>query len=302
MALLAYIDEIGQPGAFMSLDHPRYNESPAFGYAGFVIPLERAREFGALFTKKKNQLFPSESAKAEHSGRWEKKGAELIYAKVISERKQNLRVLGSLISGLRKVGGNLFYYAEEKPVGSPKELNTGRREFAERESVAMQETLNRLARHANSCDEPLLVMMDQINEKSRRQRLPEMYAHILGRAAQHEEMRRIIEPPMHIDSKLSSNIQFADWIAALMKRVIEYQLVKDSRYSWLPECEYLQAAHGAFTYESKLHLYHRSIDDIHHSSVLDKKRPLFDTCNGLSSEGLDALSRVWKATIRDGNS
>lgn len=37
-----------------------------------------------------------------------------------------------------------------------------------------------------------------------------MYAHILGRSSEHKEMRRIIEPPMHLDSELSTNIQFAD--------------------------------------------------------------------------------------------
>ena len=73
----------------------------------------------------------------------------------------------------------------------------------------MRETLNRIARFADSNDQNVLVMMDQINEKSRKQRLPVMYSHILGRAAEHGEMRRIVEPPMHIDSQLSSNIQFA---------------------------------------------------------------------------------------------
>jgi hypothetical protein len=36
--LLAYLDEIGEPGAFIARDDKRFNTSPAFGYAGFVIP------------------------------------------------------------------------------------------------------------------------------------------------------------------------------------------------------------------------------------------------------------------------
>lgn len=35
--LLAYIDEIGEPGAFVAPDHRRFNTSAAFGYGGFVI-------------------------------------------------------------------------------------------------------------------------------------------------------------------------------------------------------------------------------------------------------------------------
>lgn len=36
--LLAYIDEIGETGAFISREDPKFNTSPAFGYAGFIIP------------------------------------------------------------------------------------------------------------------------------------------------------------------------------------------------------------------------------------------------------------------------
>ena len=34
--LLAYIDEIGEPGPYVAKDHPRFNTNPVFGYAGFV--------------------------------------------------------------------------------------------------------------------------------------------------------------------------------------------------------------------------------------------------------------------------
>lgn len=38
--LLACLDEIGEPGGFISHEHPRFNTSPAFGYAGFIILVE----------------------------------------------------------------------------------------------------------------------------------------------------------------------------------------------------------------------------------------------------------------------
>ena len=47
--LLAYLDEIGAPGAFVSPSHPRFADSPAFGYGGFIIPEDKARVFGAYF-------------------------------------------------------------------------------------------------------------------------------------------------------------------------------------------------------------------------------------------------------------
>nr|WP_245621829.1 DUF3800 domain-containing protein [Corynebacterium lactis] len=299
--LLAYIDEIGSTGAFIHPSHRRFSDSPAFGYGGFIIPEENARELGAYFAERKKEFFRNEIPSDTDPGRWEKKGSDLLYALVAEERPQNLRLLGSLMKKLRQLNGNLFYYAQEKPTGSPKETNCGPTEFKEREETAMRETLNRIARHADFHDSNVLVMMDQINEKSRIQRLPTMYAHILGRASDYREMRRIVEPPMHIDSELSTNIQFADWICALAKRAIEYQLVQDSRYHWVPNSQPLKAARGLFTYESKLRLYQRAIDDLNHSQILNSERPLFEAIpnNPLTAENMEKLERVRAATFRD---
>ena len=51
--LLAYLDEIGAPGPFIHPQHPKFADSPAFGYGGFIIPEENARQFGAFFAAKK---------------------------------------------------------------------------------------------------------------------------------------------------------------------------------------------------------------------------------------------------------
>lgn len=297
--LLAYIDEIGQPGAYISPDHKKYSQSPAFGYAGFVIPAESAREFGSRFTQEKRTLYASEFERAGRPGGWEVKGANLLYAKVAEERPQNLRVLGSLIRQLRNFGGELFYYADEKPIGSPKETNLGAEEIIEREASAMRKTLNRLARYAHSNQQQILVMADQINEKSRQQRLPVMYQHILGRAAAHEDMRKIVEPPMHIDSELSSNIQFADWVASLVGRAIDYQLVQSSRYQWVTENSSLGSTFGAFTYESKLRFCNRQLPDLNHSAILKRDRVLYPQPVGhLIGESQKAkLERVRRATF-----
>lgn len=299
--LLAYIDEIGQTGAFVHPRHKRFSDSPAFGYGGFLIPEDKARDFGAYFAHSKQQLCKHEIPKGTDPNQWEKKGSDLLYALVYEERRQNLRVLGSSISKLRNLGGQLFYYAEEKPLGTPKETNCGPDEFKGREESAMRESLNRLARAADVNDESVLVLMDQINEKSRKQRLPAMYAHILGRASWHEEMRRIVEPPMHIDSQLSANIQFADWVCAMIKRAIEYQLVEDSRYVWIAEARELQAAFGAFTHESKLHLWQRSIDDLHHSEVLNRERRVIARSGSLiqKEENQKMLERVRMASQKN---
>lgn len=275
--LLAYIDEIGETGAFVSRDHERYRTSPAFGYAGFVLPADRARAFGSIFTEEKRRLFKSEIAVASNPGQWERKGAEIFRPETHTKYPQQVRVFNSLVRQLRNLGGHLFYLAEEKPIGTPKQtqLDTGKRETS-----AMQEALNRLAKHADFHQKNLMVMIDQINENQRSERVPNMYGHILGRASQFPEMKRIIEPPMHVDSVLSANIQFADWVAACVTRAIEYQTIQNSPYEWVAASKAVDAVRGAFTHESKLHLWQRSLPDFHHSDIFKKARPLFPVSNG----------------------
>lgn len=271
--LLAYIDEIGETGAFVSKADARFRTSPAFGYAGFVVPDRNARRFGQLFDREKRIIFAPEIADAEHPGRWEKKGSVIFHSFTAQNYPDQIRVFTGLVRILQeKLGGTLFYYADEKPIGTPKQT---RLDKDEREALAMREALNRLCTFAERKNEQLLVMIDQINEKDRAKRLPRMYSHILGRAIDHAEMRRIVEPPMHVDSLLSANIQFADWVAAAVTRGIERQLLvtEVDRNEWVPRI-LSQPLRRAFTRESKLHLHNRSHLDIHGAAAFSAVRPL----------------------------
>lgn len=271
--LLAYIDEIGETGAFVSKSDQRYKTSPAFGYAGFLVPEHRARQFAQRFDREKRTMFAPEVATAEHAGRWEKKGSEIFHSYTAKNYPDQIRVFNGLTRLLiERFGGVLFYYADEKPIGTPKQTKLDK---DARETAAMRETLNRLCTFADAKQQQLLVMIDQINEKDRAKRLPNMYGHILGRAGDHAEMKRIVEPPMHVDSALSANIQFADWVAAAVTRAVERQLLvtEVERNDWIPQVMF-KPLRRAFTRESKLHLHHNSYDDFHGATVFTKGRPL----------------------------
>ncbi len=271
--LLAYIDEIGETGAFVSKSDRRFKTSPAFGYAGFVVPEITARRFAQRFAREKQTVFAAEIEKADHAGRWEKKGSEIFHSYTAENYPEQIRVFNALAKILiEKFNGRLFYYANEKPIGTPKQTHLDK---DARETAAMRETLNRLCTYADSRNQQLLVMIDQINEKDRAKRLPNMYGHILGRASDHAEMKRIVEPPMHVDSALSSNIQFADWVAAAVTRGIERQLLvtEIERNKWVPE-RLLAPLRTAFTLESKLHLSPGAYTDFHGSSIFAKNRPI----------------------------
>lgn len=267
--LVAYIDEIGEPGAFVSRKHKQFNTSAAFGYAGFVLPENVARKFGATFTHTKRTLFQAEVADHPNPGQFEKKGADLFRARTDTFAPDIPRVFRSLAREIRRLDGALFFYADEKQVGTPRQVGLDR-EAAE--SAAMQETLNRLCRYADSHGENIMVMIDQINENEREKRLPNMYGHILRRVESRPEMVRIIEPPMHVDSILSANIQYADWVAAFVGRAIDYHLLDDSPYKWVTKV--FDRGRNVFTYESKLRLWNRSVRDIENWKVIHPNRPL----------------------------
>lgn len=275
--LLAYLDEIGEPGAFIARDDKRFNTSPAFGYAGFVIPEDSARQFGAIFTEEKRRVFASEIVGVDNIGRWERKGASIFRGQTPERFPQQLRVFNGLVRRLRSLGGHLFYYADEKPIGTPKQT---RLDTQDRETRAMREALNRLARHAEANGSNVLAMLDQVNEKQRSTRVRDMYAHVFARSAEFREMARVVEPPMHIDSQLSAGIQFADWVAACVGRAIEYQTLEDAPCPWIATTTAVDAVRGSFTYESKLHFCQRDVADLHHSELFQHQRPLYPQARG----------------------
>lgn len=269
--LLAYLDEIGESGAFISKSHARFNTSPGFGYAGFVISDAHAREFGSIFTAEKRVLFASQHESATNPGVWEVKGSTVFRSKTPDYAPQNIRVFKNLCRHLTRLGGNLFYYVDEKPKGTPKQVGLDK-DLVERR--AMEEVLNRICTAADDRHENVMFMIDAISEDQRSKRLPNMYAHILGRAADKPEMRRAVEPPMHIDSELSASIQFADWVAAILGRAIEYQLLADDDCRWVGDALWEQRR-ALFTKQSKLHLLRdRSVPDLYTWNLLKQDRPL----------------------------
>lgn len=296
--LLAYIDEIGEPGAFVSKDHPRYKTSPVFGYAGFVIDEEKSRGFGQTFTHEKRKMFKTQIEEAAHSGRWEAKGADLFRPATPSKYPQYLRLIRGLVNSLSEYGGKLFYYVDEKPIGTPGQ--TRKYPPEDRERGALFESINRLCSYADNEGKQLMVMVDQINEKTRSARVAESYAHVFSRSAARPEMKRLVEPPMHIDSHLSANIQFADWVAAALTRAIDRQLIEHSDFMWVPAW-WTKAFSGNFTYESKVHLWHRSIQDLHHAAIVGHERLLYPTSSGQrigASMPAEALRKLRAASER----
>lgn len=146
-----------------------------------------------------------------------------------------------------------------------------------------------------------MVIIDQINEKTRVERVASMYAHIFSRAGDFPEMRCIVEPPMHVDSSLSSNVQFADWVAAAVTRAVDHQLNDSSKYAWVTDPQRLASMRGSFTYESKLHLWNRGVQDFNHSELFHRERRLAPTPHGqllgasVDPAAAEKMAKIWRS-------
>ena len=119
--LIAYIDEVGEPGAFVSYDHAKFKTSPVFGYAGFVIPEERVHDFSRQVMQTKRDFFSFLHPSENYTPTWERKGAELFQKGAMERAKGRREILAlrDLLEKLPTVGGSLFYFVREKAIGTP---------------------------------------------------------------------------------------------------------------------------------------------------------------------------------------
>lgn len=89
---LVYLDELGHVGPYINRRHPQHNDSPVFGFAGLVLPVDEVRGFGTWFFQRKCELLKSEVERfGEHPAHWEKKGSSL-YTTINVERYPRLRM------------------------------------------------------------------------------------------------------------------------------------------------------------------------------------------------------------------
>ena len=279
--LVAYLDEVAEAGAFVSKTHKNYNGSPAFGYAGFVISSDHVRAMSQCFTEKKRRLFAHLIPIEATAGTWERKGSDIFTPVAWDSYRRPIEGFRELVRFLCARGGRLFFYGEEKPLGTAterwgKDSRLQKQGLLEFKWGCLHQALNRLCTYAERHGENLIVIMDTENEKERVVQVQNSYAHVFNRTADpdHGEMRRLIESTMHVDSKLSANVQFADWVAAAVRRAFEYQLIEDSPFSWVPTA-FEDLTCSKLTIESKLY-FSRSrggVRERHNSGIFARERP-----------------------------
>ena len=229
--LIASLDEFGHIGPYVSRNHPKHKTHPAFGYAGFVLPVDSVRSFGGFFEFVKEQLLKPEIIRAgAHPRRWEKKGSALLTSRNHAKyRAELVPALRRLHSRLRRDGGRPVYFGQVKPVGEPSEISES---YSDRSGHMLINAVRYLATYAERHDERIMIFMDAVDDTPRLEAVQRIGGYIYK--ATEPALRRVVEVPMQLESKHYGNVQFADWIAAIVSRASDYHLAPNSEFSWAP--------------------------------------------------------------------
>lgn len=269
--LIAYLDEFGHVGPYVSKDDPSHKTHPAFGYAGFVLPVDSVRSFGGFFEYSKENLLRWEIERAgAHPRRWEKKGSSLLTSRNYHNygKTSIVPVLNRLNRRLRKEGGAPVFFGQVKEVGLPEAISetpSGRSEHM------LINAVRQLASFADRKGERIMIFLDAVDSAPRLHAVQVLGGYIYK--ASEPALRRVVEVPMQLESKHYGNVQYADWIAAIVSRASDFHLTPGSEFSWAPSvfkttvgsagrCEvgsYIKASHEPKV-KHKLHVRDLSAD------------------------------------------
>ena len=212
MTYFAYLDEFGHIGPYLGRKHPRYNDSPVFGFAGLVLPVNEVRGFGTWFFQRKCQLLDFEIERSgEHPAQWEKKGSNL-YTVANVERYRELRTFTNrMLNKIEAIGGFVLYVGVKK-TASP-EFHSPNRLYTK----VLLEAVKRIDHFCElDCDPPANFFL-ALDEHDQRSTLITEVSRSMY--AGPERRRHLIEPLFNLESHRYQTIQAADWIAALVGRL-----------------------------------------------------------------------------------
>jgi hypothetical protein len=223
---VAYLDEFGHIGPFISRGHPSYKTSPVFGLGGIVLPFDRVRRFATWFFKLKCNLLAYEIARDDvPPARWEKKGAALVTTRNFEAYPELRRALFRILAKLKREGGFAFYQGIAKhrlPAESSSE---------QLYSAVLRFAIQKLNKHCLRDGSEFIIVLDESD--------PKFHRDVIIRQATltmfgQDSCSRLIEPPFQVASHLYQTLQCADWLCGLIGRLGAYDAepVEFADYAW----------------------------------------------------------------------
>lgn len=230
MHYVAYLDEFGHVGQYVSRDHPRYKTSPVFGLGGMILPAHEVREFAIYFYKMKCQLLAYDLEHDNPAGlpayQWEKKGSQLYTPRNVEQYQVLRRSTFRLLNHIKRIGGHLFYTGEHKVTDPVLHDST---ETFKRQLLQSVRKLDRFCAQEGSSF--ILVLDEQKAGNEWRERNVEACTLAMFEDAS-EKCRTMIEPPLQGESYLFQTLQCADWICGLIGRLTALSVAPNEFQDW----------------------------------------------------------------------
>lgn len=225
MLYIAYMDEFGHIGPYISHDHSRHKTHPVFGIGGMVLPYSQVRQFATFFFQLKNRLLNFEIQRdGIHPAKWEKKGSSLYRTDNILKYPELRNATFRLLNKINKSGGYAIYVGSEK---SRTETINSKQLF----HSTLIEIIKRLDEECAAKNDQFLLILDEQEENV-------MTAEIVERTGIEmfgvNNRKTLIEPPVQAESHLYQTLQCADWLCGLFGRMshLQYEPENKREFRW----------------------------------------------------------------------
>jgi hypothetical protein len=227
---IAYLDEFGHVGQYVSRAHPMYKTSPVFGLGGMLLPAHEVREFAIYFYKLKCQLLAWD-LKHKNPARlpayhWEKKGSALYTVGNVHKYRELRRASFRLLNHIQRIGGHVFYTGEHK--ASQPDAHDSTETFKR----TLLQSIRKIDRFCASHDASFIVLLDEQKAGNEwRERNVEACTLAMFEDAS-QKCRTLIEPPLQGESYLFQTLQCADWLCGLIGRLTTFAVAPEEFEDW----------------------------------------------------------------------
>lgn len=212
--IFVFLDEFGHNGPWVARNDPKYNTSPVFGLAGYLLHESKVRNFGTFYLKLKEKYLqhdPTRQGRPYHE--WEKKGTNLFTERSITKYPTIKESMFRLITELQRRDGRLLYVGREKLIGNGPELNPNGLY-----TTVFSDVIRRLNKYCEAKNENFAIVLDE--HSARKELLVTAAKTMFG----NDPARRMMCPPFEVESHLNQNIQAADWIATIVGRIWNHKV------------------------------------------------------------------------------
>jgi len=211
---IAYLDEFGHIGPYISRIHAQHNTSPVFGLGGLLLPASKVRAFSTWFYQLKGQLLNFEIEGAGVPAyRWEKKGSALFTTTNVLRYPELRKATFRLLNRIERDAGIVFY------VGIQKTHSPERNSPKEMYCAILREAIKRVDQYCATRKSSFHLMLDEQEDNLRHELVAEASRQMFG-----EARRAMIEPPIQAESHLFQTLQCADWLCGLVDRIACYKV------------------------------------------------------------------------------